>query len=90
MISLCIDAAKYQDKLMSVPWNYNVLYLAGVLGFLMMVIRNIQILIWKIRNWNSDLERFINYDGVYYENNKVFCQGEEEDLLEKLETGQGE
>lgn len=90
VISLCIDAAKYQDKLMSVPWNYNVLYLAGVLGFLMMVIRNIQILIWKIRNWNSDLERFINYDGIYYENNKVFCQGEEEDLLEKLETGQGE
>ena len=76
VISLCIDAAKYQDKLMAIPWNYNVLYLAGVLGFLMMVIRNIQILIWKIRNWNAELERFINYDGVYYENNKVFCERE--------------
>lgn len=90
VVSLCIDAAKYQDKLMSVPWNYNVLYLAGVLGFFMMVVRNIQILIWKIRNWNSDLDRFINYDGNYYENNKVFCQDEEEDLLENTNTRQGE
>lgn len=90
VVSLCIDAAKYQDKLMSVPWNYNILYLAGVLGFFMMVVRNIQILIWKIRNWNSDLDRFINYDGNYYENNKVFCQDEEEDLLENTNTGQGE
>lgn len=94
--SLCLDAAKYQDKLMSVPWNYNVLYLAGVLGFFMMVVRNIQIIVWKIRNWNSELERFINYDGNYYENNRVFCQSEEdqlekeEDLLEKYESGQGE
>lgn len=82
VVSLCIDAAKYQDKLMAVPWNYNVLYLAGVLGFLMMVIRNIQIIVWKIRNWNAELERFINYDGVYYENNKVFCEREGADELQ--------
>ena len=97
MINLCIDAAKYHDKLIAIPWNYNVLYLAGVLGFFMMVMRNIQILIWKIRNWNSDLERFINYDGIYYDNNRVFCQPEKKDflekkeeLLEKYESGQGE
>ena len=97
VISLCIDAAKYHDKLISIPWNYNVLYLAGVLGFFMMVMRNIQILIWKTRNWNSDLKRFINYDGIYYDNNRVFCQLEEKDflekkeeLLEKYESGQGE
>ena len=97
VINLCIDAAKYHDKLISIPWNYNVLYLAGVLGFFMMVMRNIQILIWKTRNWNSDLERFINYDGIYYDNNRVFCQFEEKDflekkeeLLEKYESGQGE
>lgn len=94
--SLCLDAGKYHDKLMSVPWNYNVLYLAGVLGFFMMVVRNIQIIVWKIRNWNSELERFINYDGNYYENNRVFCQSKEnqlekeEDLLGKYESGQGE
>ena len=58
------------------------LYLAGVLGFLMMVIRNIQIIVWKIRNWNAELERFINYDGVYYENNKVFCEREGADELQ--------
>lgn len=85
VVSLCIDAAKYQDKLMAVPWNYNVLYLAGVLGFLMMVIRNIQIIVWKIRNWNAELERFINYDGVYYENNKVFCEREGADELQGSE-----
>lgn len=85
VISLCIDAAKYQDKLISVPWNYNVLYLAGVLGFFMMVIRNVQVLIWKSRNWNAELERFANYDGIYYEDNRVFCQPKEADVSQKPE-----
>lgn len=90
VISLCIDAAKYQDKLMAVPWNYNVMYLAGVLGFFMMVLRNVQILLWRMRNWNEELERFINYDGIYYKDNKVFCQQKEADVSQKLNVGQEE
>lgn len=87
VIVLCMGAFKYKDMLTAVPWNYNVLYFAGVLGFFMMVVRNIQILAWKFKNWNSDIEKFINYDGAYYDNNKICFQPKELDELEKLETG---
>lgn len=71
VIILCMNAAKYHDTLIAVPWSQNVLYFAGVLGFFMMVVRNIQVLIWKIRNWNADMDKYINYDGNYYENNQT-------------------
>lgn len=87
VVSLCMDAAKYHDKLTAVPWNYNVLYLAGALGFFMMVIRNIQVIVWKLRNWKAPLERFINYDGLFYESNKICFEPEVKDILEELEAG---
>ncbi len=86
-VSLCMDAVKYQDKMTAVPWNYCALYLAGVLGFFMMVIRNIQVIVWKVRNWNTSLERFINYDGLYYKNNKICFAPKVKDELEQLELG---
>ena len=51
MVQLCSDAWRFQDMLTAVPWNYNALYLAGMLGFFMMVVRNVQILVWKFRHW---------------------------------------
>lgn len=87
VVVLCMGAAKYQDKLTAVPWNYNVLYLAGVLGFFMMVVRNIEVIVWKIRNWNTSLERFVNYDGLYYESNKICFEPAVKDKLEQLEAG---
>ena len=47
MVQLCSDAWRFQDMLTAVPWNYNALYLAGMLGFFMMVVRNVQILVWR-------------------------------------------
>lgn len=84
VVSLCMDAAKYQDKLTAVPWNYNVLYLAGALGFFMMVVRNLQVIVWKIRNWSSTLERFINYDGIYYANNKICFEPAAADEIDQM------
>lgn len=34
MVQLCSDAWRFRDMLTAVPWNYNALYLAGLLGFL--------------------------------------------------------
>lgn len=85
VVNLCIDAAKYNDRLVAVSWNYNMLYLAGVLGFFMMVVRNIQVIVWKIRNWNTDIKRFMNYDGLYYDNNKMCFEPEVTDDLEQTE-----
>ena len=87
VVSLCIDAIKYQDQLIAIPKNYSVLYMAGILGFFMMVVRNIQVIIWKLCNFKAPLERFINYDGVYYTNNKICFEPKVKDMLEQLEAG---
>ncbi len=84
--ALCVDAIRFQDKLVSVPWNYSVLYFSGVLGFFMMVVRNIQVLVWRFCNWKASLDRFVNYDGLYYQNNKICFAPEEKDVLEQLEA----
>lgn len=83
---LCMDAIRFQDKLVSVPWNYSVLYFSGVLGFFMMVVRNIQVLVWRFCNWKAALERFVNYDGLYYKNNQLCFAPKEHDKLEQLEV----
>lgn len=85
MIQLCSDALRFQDMLTAVPWNYNVLYLAGMLGFFMMVVRNIQILVWKFRHWADGMEKFVNYNGDYYENNRICFEPKVKDALEMAE-----
>ena len=85
--SLCMDAIRYQDQLTAVPWNYSVLYFAGVLGFLMMTLRNIQVLVYRFCNWGADMERFENYDGVYYRNNRICFAPDETDRVERAEMG---
>ena len=57
----------------------------GMLGFFMMVVRNVQILVWKFRHWGDDLERFVNYDGDYYENNRICFEPKVKDVLELAE-----
>lgn len=90
MVQLCSDAWRYQDKLTAVPWNYNVLYLAGLLGFFMMTVRNIQILVWKYRNRAEDMERFVNYDGNFYEHNRICFEPRVKDALDLAQEEAGE
>lgn len=90
MVQLCSDAWRFQDKLTAVPWNYNVLYLAGLLGFFMMTARNIQILVWKYRNRAEDMERFVNYDGNFYEHNRICFEPGVKDALDLAEEEAGE
>ncbi len=84
---LCSDAWRYQDMLTAVPWNYNVLYLAGLLGFSTMVIRNIQVLIWKFLHWGAPMDCFVNYDGNFYKYNKICFEPAEKNALEQTEAG---
>ena len=86
-ISLCVDAIRYQDQLTAVPWNYSVLYFAGVLGFFMMTVRNIQVLVYRFCNWRADMERFENYDGVHFTDQKICFAPKEQDLLEQMAAG---
>lgn len=50
-----------------------------------LVVRNVQILVWKFRHWGDDLERFMNYDGDYYENNRICFEPKVKDVLELAE-----
>lgn len=85
MVQLCSDALRFRDMLTAVPWNYNVLYLAGMLGFFMMLVRNIQILVWKFGHWGDSMEKFVNYDGGYYDNNRICFEPKVKDALELAE-----
>ncbi len=84
---LCADAWRYQDMLTAIPWNYNALYLAGLLGFVMMVIRNIQVIVWKLTHWGGNLDCFVNYDGAHYKNNKICFEPKDKNPLEAAEFG---
>lgn len=83
--SLCMDAIRFGDELTAVPWNYSVLYFAGVLGFFMMTIRNVQVIVWRWCNRHAALARFENYDGIYYRNTKICFAPAELDQLEQME-----
>lgn len=87
MIQLCTNTIEQNLMLTAVPLSYNALYLAGLLGFLMMVLRNIQVLIWKFTHWNDTVERFINYDGKFYKYNKNCFEPKVPETLETAEAG---
>ena len=86
-VSLGRDAIRVQDQLTAVPWNYRVRSFAGVRGFFMMTVRNIQVLIYRFRNWGTEMERFENYDGVYFTDQKICFAPKEQDVLEQMAVG---
>lgn len=77
VVVLCLNTYKFNDMLIAIPASRNVLNFAGVFGFLMMSIRNVQVIVYKLRHWNSDIEEFINYDGKFYKNNKTIFDKKE-------------
>ncbi|WP_028306736.1 TRAP transporter small permease [Desulfitibacter alkalitolerans] len=60
------DIAKFGDKAISANISMNFLYFAGLVGLVLITIRVIQSIIWKIMNLNQPMERFENVMGTYY------------------------
>lgn len=81
---LCIQTAQFKDKLVTLPISSNLLYLSGLVGFTLMMIRGIQVIGWKITHRRDTLEVFENYDGKYYKNSHICFLPKHMKLIDKM------
>ncbi len=86
-IRVCQAAIKYADMAVTIEVSLNVVYGAGVVGYALIVIRLIQTLIWKIRNFDAEMDRYENRGGSYTGADKIFFLPESEKKgIEKAEN----
>lgn len=71
-IITCWQTAIFQDMSVTLGVTMNVLYAAGVVGFVLMFIRLIQNIVWKIRHFKDDFEIFENANGKYSGAEEIF------------------
>ena len=64
-IRVCQSVIKYQDMAVTINVSLNIVYGAGVVGFLLIIIRLVQSVIWKVRKFGETMDIFENYAGVY-------------------------
>lgn len=64
-VNVTQSIVKYGDMAVTMKVSMNVVYSAGLVGFLLMSLRVIQGIIWKIRNFKAPFERFENFAGAY-------------------------
>lgn len=63
---------KYNDMAVTINVSLNIVYGAGALGFLLILLRVLQGIIWKIRHFGDELEVFENYSGKYTGADQMF------------------
>lgn len=71
-IGIVMTTAKFGDKGMTLPVTLNVMYVAGIVGYSLMLIRFIQVFIWKIKRFKCSFELFLNEGGLYSNVEKTF------------------
>lgn len=64
-IKVTQSVVKYGDMAVTIKVSMNIIYGAGLVGFIFMAIRIIQSIIWKFKNFSCSIEKFENYGGVY-------------------------
>ncbi len=64
-IKVCQSIFKYEDMAVTINVSLNVVYGAGVVGFALIIIRLVQTVIYKIKNFSESMEVYENYAGVY-------------------------
>lgn len=65
VVKICQSVAQYQDKAISIDVSMNILYGAGLIGFVLMIIRIIQGIIWKVKYFSKPMDYFENLNGVH-------------------------
>ncbi|GKV65227.1 MULTISPECIES: TRAP transporter small permease [unclassified Sporosarcina] len=76
--NICQSISEFQDKAVSMNVSMNILYGAGLVGFALMIIRLIQVLIWKVSNFSAPMDRFTNEGGLYSGANEVMFSPKEQ------------
>lgn len=55
----------YNDRATSINISMNWLFMAPVIGYLLMALRGVQGIIWKVRHFQCSYTLFINPSGLY-------------------------
>lgn len=63
---------EFNDMAVTMNVSMNILYGAGLIGFLLMIIRLVQRIVYKIRNFSSPLEYLDNISGLYKDKDDMF------------------
>lgn len=64
-VKVCIKTAEFNDRASSVDISMNFLYGAAAFGFVLMIIRTVQGIVWKFKHFSSSLECFEDAQGKY-------------------------
>lgn len=70
-IKICQSVIEYNDRAVTVDVSMNAIYGAGLVGFILIVLRVFQGIIWKFRNFKEPIEYFENSDGKYTGSNDI-------------------
>lgn len=83
------DVQQFGDRAISLNISMNFLYVAGLIGLLLMTVRVLQGIMWKINHFNESIDVFENVMGVYYDDSHLLPllrnkdEAESEDNLRK-------
>ncbi|WP_181995649.1 TRAP transporter small permease [Clostridium sp. AM58-1XD] len=69
-VIVCGQVNEFGDRLVTIHATANVLYAAGLVGFLLMAVRGIQSLVWKLMHFKAAFEIFANENGEHYPQNR--------------------
>lgn len=64
-VNVAQSIVKYGDMAVTMKVSMNVIYGAGLVGYLLMNFRVLQGIIWKIKYFKEPFEKFENFAGVY-------------------------
>ncbi len=84
-IKITQSVAKFNDKATTVDVSMNIIYGAGLVGFALIIIRIIQGIIWKFKNFSGKLHYFENRLGKYSGANQI-CFINKKDETKKEEA----
>lgn len=84
------EATLYNDRLVAMDVGLNVIYMAGVVGLLLMSIRLIQNIVWRLRHLDVPIEVFENINGKHLNSRKICFESGDESEWEHLEESEAE
>lgn len=64
-IQICQSVTEFHDRAVTIDVSMNVVYGAGLVGFALIIIRLLQGIVWKVKNFSQSMEYFENERGVY-------------------------
>ncbi|QCJ44731.1 TRAP transporter small permease [Bacillus sp. S3] len=70
-IRICQSVIEFNDRAVTVDVSMNVIYGAGLIGFALIIIRLVQGIVWKVKNFSKPMEYFENERGVYSGVNEI-------------------